>query len=189
MTDSMGPGKLVRHMQNPSYTYWHIHVADIHGTGTKHKVRHRQKSVVQWSFISKFACINNLITLLEVFFFIVIFFINCFHLSYYADITFRETPTCFTRRWVNFLVTDNYRYIFRLSHHMASSWSRVHFSHWLPHRKIPSAFYVEKYPFSLLHNAWQGKKLLSEIINEPFFLIPRYTKFLASCRNKSKIIK
>ena len=64
-------------MQNPSYTYGHI--VDMHGTGTKHKVRHRQKSVVQWSFISKFACIINLITLLEVFFFIVIFFLNCFH--------------------------------------------------------------------------------------------------------------
>ena len=32
MTDSMGPGKLVRHM---------------HGTGTKHIVSHRQKSDVQ----------------------------------------------------------------------------------------------------------------------------------------------
>ena len=42
----------------PSYaksvTYiWRI--LDVHRTGTKHMVRHMQKSVVQWSFISKFA--------------------------------------------------------------------------------------------------------------------------------------
>ena len=30
---------------------------DMHRTGTKHIVRHMQKSVVQWSVISKFACI------------------------------------------------------------------------------------------------------------------------------------
>ena len=42
MTDSMGPGKLVRHMQNLSYTY-----DDMHRTGTKHIVRHMQKTVVQ----------------------------------------------------------------------------------------------------------------------------------------------
>ena len=35
----------------------HIPVLDIHGTGTKHIVRHRLKSVVQWFVISKFACI------------------------------------------------------------------------------------------------------------------------------------
>ena len=31
-------------------------VLDMHGTGTKHIVRRRQKSVLQWSVISKFAC-------------------------------------------------------------------------------------------------------------------------------------
>ena len=35
---------------------WHI--LDMHGTGTKHIVRHSLKSVVQWSVISKFACIE-----------------------------------------------------------------------------------------------------------------------------------
>ena len=40
---------------------WHIwHILDMHGTGTKHVVRHRQKSVIQRSVISKFACINNI---------------------------------------------------------------------------------------------------------------------------------
>ena len=29
----------------------------MHRTGTKHIVRHMQKSVVQWSVISKFTCI------------------------------------------------------------------------------------------------------------------------------------
>ena len=29
----------------------------MHGTGTKNIVRHMQKSVVQWSVISKFTCI------------------------------------------------------------------------------------------------------------------------------------
>ena len=33
---------------------WHI--LDMHGTRTKHIVRHRRKSVVQWSVLSKFAC-------------------------------------------------------------------------------------------------------------------------------------
>ena len=31
----------------------------MHRTGTKHIVRHMQKSVVQWSIISKFTCISN----------------------------------------------------------------------------------------------------------------------------------
>ena len=35
------------------------HILEMHGTGTKHIVRHRQKSVVQWSIISKFACIKK----------------------------------------------------------------------------------------------------------------------------------
>ena len=56
MTDSMGPGKLVRHMENPSYTYDEYF---MHWTGTKHIVRHMQKSVVQWSVISKFTCSYN----------------------------------------------------------------------------------------------------------------------------------
>ena len=44
----------------PSYAksvvyIWRI--LDMHQTGTKHIVRHMQKSVVQWSVISKFTCI------------------------------------------------------------------------------------------------------------------------------------
>ena len=49
MSDSMGPGKLVHHMQNPSYTY------DEYLICIK-IVRHMQKSVIQWSVISKFTC-------------------------------------------------------------------------------------------------------------------------------------
>ena len=56
-TDSMGPGKLIRHMQNPSNTY--DTYFDMHGTGTRHIVRRSQKSVVQWSIISKFSCIKR----------------------------------------------------------------------------------------------------------------------------------
>ena len=45
----------------PSYAksvvyIWRI--LDMHLTGTKHIVHHMQKSVVQWSVISKFTCIN-----------------------------------------------------------------------------------------------------------------------------------
>ena len=45
----------------PSYAksvvyIWRI--LDMHQTGTKHIVRHMQKSVVQWSVISKFTCIT-----------------------------------------------------------------------------------------------------------------------------------
>ena len=45
----------------PSYAksvvyIWRI--LDMHRTGTKHIVRHMQKSVVQWSIISKFTCNN-----------------------------------------------------------------------------------------------------------------------------------
>ena len=44
----------------PSYAksvvyIWRI--LNMHRTGTKHMVRHMQKSVVQWSVISKFTCI------------------------------------------------------------------------------------------------------------------------------------
>ena len=52
---------LVRGSRVPSYgirpTHGPIHVVNMHGTGTKHIVRHSQKSVVQWSVISKFTCI------------------------------------------------------------------------------------------------------------------------------------
>ena len=54
MTDLMGPGKLVCHMQSLSHTY---DILDMHGTGTKHIVCHSQKSGVQWSVICKFNCI------------------------------------------------------------------------------------------------------------------------------------
>ena len=52
---------LVRGSRVPSYgirpMHGKIHVVNMHGTGTKHSVRHSQKSVVQWSVISKFTCI------------------------------------------------------------------------------------------------------------------------------------
>ena len=57
MTDSMGPGKLVRHMQNPSYTYDEYLICI--GLGPSISV-HMQKSVVQWSVISKFTCTGEL---------------------------------------------------------------------------------------------------------------------------------
>ena len=42
--------------ENWSVIYiWQI--LDMHRTGTKHVVRHMQKSVIQWSIISKFTCI------------------------------------------------------------------------------------------------------------------------------------
>ena len=51
---------LVRGSRVPSYgirpMHGKIHVVNMHGTGTKHIVRHSQKSVVQWSVISKFTC-------------------------------------------------------------------------------------------------------------------------------------
>ena len=37
-------------------THGPLHVLDMHGTGTKHIVRHSQKSGVQWSVISEFTC-------------------------------------------------------------------------------------------------------------------------------------
>ena len=46
----------------PSYAKSVIYIwqiLDMHWTGTKHIVRHMQKSVVQWSVISKFTCITT----------------------------------------------------------------------------------------------------------------------------------
>ena len=37
------------------------HILDIHGTGTKHIISHSQKSGLQWSVISKFACIISFV--------------------------------------------------------------------------------------------------------------------------------
>ena len=52
---------LVRGSRVPAYgirpMHGQIHIVNMHGTGTKHIVRHSQKSVVQWSVISKFTCI------------------------------------------------------------------------------------------------------------------------------------
>ena len=52
---------LVRGSRVPAYgirpMHGQIHIVNMHGTGTNHIVRHSQKSVVQWSVISKFACI------------------------------------------------------------------------------------------------------------------------------------
>ena len=51
---------LVRGSRVPEYgirpMHGQIHIVNMHGTGTKHIVRHSQKSVVQWSVISKFTC-------------------------------------------------------------------------------------------------------------------------------------
>ena len=55
MTDSMGPGKLVRHMQNPSYTYAEYLICI--GLGPSISFVICKKSVVQLSVISKFTCI------------------------------------------------------------------------------------------------------------------------------------
>ena len=55
MTDSMGPGKLVRHMQNPLYTYDEYFICT--GLGPSIWSAICKKSVVQWSVISKFTCI------------------------------------------------------------------------------------------------------------------------------------
>ena len=44
----------------PSYAKSVVYISrilDMHRTGTKHIVRHMQKSVIQWSVISKFTCI------------------------------------------------------------------------------------------------------------------------------------
>ena len=38
-------------------THGPIPVLDMHGTGTKHIVRHSQKSGVQWSGVAEFTCI------------------------------------------------------------------------------------------------------------------------------------
>ena len=49
---------LVRGNRVPAYgirpMHGPIHVLDMHGTGTKHIVRHSQKSVVQWSYVAEF---------------------------------------------------------------------------------------------------------------------------------------
>ena len=54
---------LVRGSRVPAYgirpMHGQIHIVNMHGTGPKHIVRHSQKSVVQWSVISKFTCIFN----------------------------------------------------------------------------------------------------------------------------------
>ena len=54
---------LVRGSRVPAYgirpMHGPIHVVNMHGTGTKHIVRHSQKSVIQWSVISKFTCITQ----------------------------------------------------------------------------------------------------------------------------------
>ena len=58
ITDSVGPGKLVRHMQNTSYTLdWEQAYRPSNAKIRRTVVRHMQKSVVQWSVISKFTCI------------------------------------------------------------------------------------------------------------------------------------
>ena len=57
MTDSMGPGKLVRHMQNPSYTYDKYLICI--GLGPSISSVICKKSVIQWSVISKFTCTGH----------------------------------------------------------------------------------------------------------------------------------
>ena len=43
-----------------------LRILDMHRTGTKHIVCHMQKSVVQWSVISKFTCSDRSILLLSI---------------------------------------------------------------------------------------------------------------------------
>ena len=54
---------LVHGSRVPAYRIWPthgaIHILDMYGTGTKHIVRHSQKSGVQWSVISEFTCIRK----------------------------------------------------------------------------------------------------------------------------------
>ena len=53
----------------PSYAKSVVYIwqtLDMHRTGTKHIVRHMQKSVVQWSVISKFTCILQRIAYLNI---------------------------------------------------------------------------------------------------------------------------
>ena len=53
---------VVRGSRVPAYgirlTHGPIHVLDMHGTGTKHIVRHSQKSGIQWHGVAEFTCIN-----------------------------------------------------------------------------------------------------------------------------------
>ena len=53
MTDSMGPGKLVRHIQNLSYTYDEHLIIICIGLGQS-----ISSVICKWSIISKFTCIN-----------------------------------------------------------------------------------------------------------------------------------
>ena len=57
ITDSMGPGKSVRHMQNPSYTYDEYLI--FIGLGPSISSVICKKSAEQWSVISKFTCIEK----------------------------------------------------------------------------------------------------------------------------------
>ena len=54
---------LVRGSRVPAYgirpMHGSIHVLDMHGTGTKHIVRHSQKSSVLWSGVAEFTCIKE----------------------------------------------------------------------------------------------------------------------------------
>ena len=52
-TKKIGPS----YAKSAVYIWW---ILDMHRTGTKHIVRHMQKSVVQWSVISKFTCIRHM---------------------------------------------------------------------------------------------------------------------------------
>ena len=69
-TGELGYDRLNRTRKiGPSYAksvvyIWQI--LDVYRTGTKHIVRHMQKSVVQWSVISKFTCISFWKHLLQV---------------------------------------------------------------------------------------------------------------------------
>ena len=58
MTDSMGPGKLVCHMQNLSYTYDTYLICM--GLGPSILSVIDKKSVLQWSVISNFTCISTM---------------------------------------------------------------------------------------------------------------------------------
>ena len=53
---------LVRGSRVPAYRIWPMHgpiyILDMHEIGTKHNIRHSQKSGVQWSGVAKFTCIT-----------------------------------------------------------------------------------------------------------------------------------
>ena len=63
MPDSMGPGKLVRHMQNPSYTYDEYLICIGLGPSISSVICKNPSYSCRESVISKFTCIGDIIYL------------------------------------------------------------------------------------------------------------------------------